>query len=147
MLTAASLALPPVRSVTVRDGRLVVNGAPFFPVGIYHAAHWHKGLREAGAQGFNLVQTHGSSAESFRQDIDDAFANERPGYDWRISETAPTLWAQWADLTAELRCLAPQLLAPPAVGAVQVEVTKMKPPVDFAIGGLVARVRRTRPVA
>lgn len=67
--------LPPVRSVETSAGRLVVNGQPFFPIAIYHAAHWHEGLPEAGAQGFNLVQTYGSSPESFRRDVDDAFSN------------------------------------------------------------------------
>jgi hypothetical protein len=47
--------------------------------------------------------------------------NERPGYNWRISETAPAFWAQWSDLTAELHTLAPYLLAP-AAGEVKAKV-------------------------
>lgn len=74
LLAAAALALPPVQSVASADGRLLVNGKPFFPVGIYHAAHWHQGLPEAGAAGFNLVQTYGTSPASYREDIDAAFA-------------------------------------------------------------------------
>jgi hypothetical protein len=50
--------------------------------------------------------------------------NERPGYDWRIPETAPALWAQYADLTAELRTLAPALLAPAVSEPVEVTVTQ-----------------------
>lgn len=68
-------ALPAVRSVECRNGRLVVNGKPFLPVGIYHAAHWHKGLKEAGEQGFNLVQTYGGKPEDFRTDIEEAYSN------------------------------------------------------------------------
>jgi len=65
-----------VRSVAIRDGRLLVNDRPFLPIGIYHAAHWHKGLREAGEKGFNVVQTYGGGKpEEFRKDIDDAYAN------------------------------------------------------------------------
>jgi len=70
-----SEALPAVKTVEARDGRLVVNGKPFLPIGIYHAGHWHKGLRECGNQGFNLVQAYGGSPEDCRKDIDEAFAN------------------------------------------------------------------------
>lgn len=74
-MTTHAFALPPVTSTECRDGRLLVNGQPFFPLAIYHAAHWHKGLAEAGAQGFNVVQTFGNDPAGFRRDVDDAFAN------------------------------------------------------------------------
>ena len=68
---------PPVESVEVRKEGLFVNGKPFFVVGIGWAAHWHFSLPEAGEKGFNMVETHGQSADpqSFRMDIDDAYAN------------------------------------------------------------------------
>ena len=53
--------------------------------------------------------------------------NERPGYDWRINETAPAFWAQWADLTAELKALEPFLLAPVAPGEVKAEILEGTP--------------------
>ena len=71
---AVAAPLPAVKSVAVRDGRLLVNDRPFFPVGIYHVGHWHKALPEAGARGFNVAQVYGSTPQSLRQDIDDAFA-------------------------------------------------------------------------
>ncbi len=68
---------PPVASVEIRPEGLLVNGKPFFPVGIDHAAHWHFSLPEAGEKGFNLATTHGLGADpqTFRMDIDDAYAN------------------------------------------------------------------------
>ena len=68
---------PPVDSVVIRTEGLYVNGEPFFPVGIDHAAHWHYSLPEAGDKGFNLVTTHGVGTDprSFRVDVDDAYAN------------------------------------------------------------------------
>ena len=298
--TVAS-ALPAVERAEVRGQQLLVNGKPFLPIAIYHVGHWHKALREAGAQGFNVFQAYGNSPADFRRDVDQAFAqgmyaavalnglcekpeaveqiilacrtapgllcwlledepnirlpepkdkpvqerpfrlgpetlkpiydllkrldpnhpvwlnlaygwekdhaayngvtdiqsddiypvpeaalpavaayadairggtagkpawivlqmapvrpqfgdkdraptmaevrcmtymsfahgmtgvgyysfNERPGYDWRINETAPAFWAQWSDLTAELKALAPYLLAPPAAGEVKAEI-------------------------
>ncbi|MFH2068023.1 MAG: beta-galactosidase [Candidatus Omnitrophota bacterium] len=75
LFVSRSNALPAVKTVETRDGRLIVNGKPFFPIGVYHAGHWHKGLRECGTQGFNLVQAYGGSPEDMRKDVDDAFAN------------------------------------------------------------------------
>ncbi len=72
---APAAPLPAVRTVEIRDGRMLVNGELFLPIAIYHAAHWHKGLREAGEKGFNLVQTYGNTPAEFRKDIEDAFAN------------------------------------------------------------------------
>jgi len=67
---------PPVESVEVRKEGLFVNGKPFFVVGIGWAAHWHFSLPEAGEKGFNMVETHGwKDPQSFRMDIDDAYAN------------------------------------------------------------------------
>jgi hypothetical protein len=66
---------PPVGSVESQDGRLLVNGRPFLPRLLYHAAHWHMGLREAGEKGFNMVQTYGISPETYRIDIDNAYEN------------------------------------------------------------------------
>ena len=68
---------PPVASVQIRPEGLLLNGKPFFPVGLDHAAHWHYSLPEACEKGFNLVTTHGLGADprSFRVDIDDAYAN------------------------------------------------------------------------
>ena len=68
---------PPIERVEIRDDRIFVNGKPFFPIGIDHAAHWHYSLPEAGAQGFNMVTTHGLKEipESYRYDIDEAYAN------------------------------------------------------------------------
>jgi hypothetical protein len=74
-LSVAAAATPAVESVELRDGRLMVNGRLFLPIGIYHAAHWHKALPEAAAKGFNLVQTYGRTPEAARQDIDEAFAH------------------------------------------------------------------------
>jgi len=48
--------------------------------------------------------------------------NERPGYDWRVSESAPAYWSQWSDLTAELSTLSSWLLAPVAPGEVNAEI-------------------------
>jgi hypothetical protein len=48
--------------------------------------------------------------------------NERPGGTWRANESAPARWLQWGDLMAELRGLAPLLLAPEPPGSVAVEV-------------------------
>ena len=36
--------------------------------------------------------------------------------DWWANQSEPAYWAQWADLTAELRLLAPCLLAPEVPG-------------------------------
>ena len=66
---------PPVRSVEAENGRVLVNGRPFLPRVLYHAAHWHMGLREAGEKGFNVVQTYGISPETYRIDIDNAYEN------------------------------------------------------------------------
>ena len=68
---------PPVESVEIRQGHLIVNGEPFFPVGIGWVAHGHFSLPEAGEKGFNLATTHGDRTEpwTFRADIDDAYAN------------------------------------------------------------------------
>ena len=79
LLTAPPLlaAPPPIERVEIRAEGLFVNGKPFFPVGVDHAAHWHYSLPEAGEKGFNLVMTHGleNIPESFRYDIDEAYAN------------------------------------------------------------------------
>lgn len=76
-LAVPGASLPPGERVEIRAEGLFLNGAPFFPVGIDHAAHWHLSLPEAGEKGFNLVTTHGLGADpqSFRADIDDAYAN------------------------------------------------------------------------
>ncbi len=68
---------PPIERVEIRDEGLYVNGAPFFPVGVAWAAHWHFSLPEAGEKGFNMVDTfgHRDVPESFRADVDDAYAN------------------------------------------------------------------------
>jgi len=68
---------PPIERVEIRGKSLWVNGEPFFLVGIGHAAHWNFALPEVGAKGFNAVVTHGrmEDPESYRLDIDDAFAN------------------------------------------------------------------------
>ena len=42
--------------------------------------------------------------------------------EWWVDELAPAYWAQWADLTAELRCLAPYLLAPEVPGELEAEI-------------------------
>ena len=68
---------PPVERVEIREEGLYVNDEPFFPVGVAWAAHWHFSLPEAGEKGFNMVDTHGiaTDPESFRADVDDAYAN------------------------------------------------------------------------
>ena len=68
---------PPIKRVEIRDAQIFVNGKPFFPIGIDHAAHWHYSLPEAGEKGFNTTTTHGLRGipESFRYDIDEAYAN------------------------------------------------------------------------
>ena len=75
LATTAAFALPAVELAEVKGNQLLVNGKPFLPIMIYHAAHWHKALPEAGAKGFNMVQAYGNSAPEFRQDVDNAFAN------------------------------------------------------------------------
>jgi hypothetical protein len=76
-LTIQAAAPPPIKRVEIRDAGLYVNGEPFFPIGVDHAAHWHYSLPEAGAQGFNVVTTHGLKEipHSYRYDIDEAYAN------------------------------------------------------------------------
>ena len=68
---------PPVERVEVRHGKVYVNGEPFFLVGTSHVAHNHYSLPEAAEMGFNAVVTHGlrENPQSFRMDIDDAYAN------------------------------------------------------------------------
>ena len=68
---------PPVERVEIRGKVLYVNGKPFFPVSIGFVAHGHYSLPEAGEKGFNLAETHGNQTDpqSFRMDIDDAYAN------------------------------------------------------------------------
>ena len=41
--------------------------------------------------------------------------------DWWVTDK-PAYWAQWSDLTAELRCLAPYLVTPPVTGEMQAEI-------------------------
>jgi hypothetical protein len=67
----------PVERAEVRDGNVFVNGEPFFLVGTSHVGHGHYSLPEASEMGFNAVVTHGlrEHPESFRNDIDDAYAN------------------------------------------------------------------------
>ena len=68
---------PPVERVEIRDEGLYVNGEPFFPVGVAWAAHGHFSLPDVGEKGFNMVDTHGDGSvpETFRIDVDDAYAN------------------------------------------------------------------------
>jgi len=68
---------PPVKRVEVRKGNVFVNGEPFFLVGTSHVGHAHFSLPEASEMGFNAVVTHGlgGNPQSFRIDIDDAYAN------------------------------------------------------------------------
>ena len=68
---------PPVERVETRKGRLFLNGEPFFLVGASHVADVHYSLPEAAEMGFNAVVTHGlrENPQSFRMDIDDAYAN------------------------------------------------------------------------
>ena len=68
-------AIPPVKTVETKDGRLLLNGQLFLPIAIYHAAHDHKGLPEAGEKGFNTVQVHGRTPAALKKDLDNAFAN------------------------------------------------------------------------
>ena len=77
VLSAWGKPPPPVERVEIRGEGLYVNGAPFFPVGVAWAAHWHFSLPEAGEKGFNMVNTHGNRDDpaSFRADVDDAYAN------------------------------------------------------------------------
>ena len=44
------------------------------------------------------------------------FKGKEDGPDWWVNQSEPAYWAQWADLTAELRLLAPCLLAPEVPG-------------------------------
>ena len=57
-----------------------------------------------------------------------AFHFQNKGGDWWINQSEPAFWAQWADLTAELRLLTPYLLAPEAPGLVSeiIEGSKSK---------------------
>jgi hypothetical protein len=69
-LATPATARPSIEQVTVQDGRLMVNGEPFLAIGLYHAAHWHRGHAEAGKQGFNLLQCYGSTPEELWADLD-----------------------------------------------------------------------------
>lgn len=66
---------PPITSVRIKDGHLLVNDRPFFPLGVSMAAHWHLGLKDVGEKGFNMVNTAGSNPDTYRIDIDNAYAN------------------------------------------------------------------------
>ena len=43
--------------------------------------------------------------------------------EWWVTDK-PAYWAQWADLTAELRTLTPYLVAPRVAGAIQVDIVE-----------------------
>ena len=53
------------------------------------------------------------------------FRGADDGPDWWVNQSEPAFWAQWTDLTAELRMLAPYLVAPeiPGVTAEIIEGT------------------------
>ena len=74
-VSSVGWGLPPVKSVETKDGRFLVNGQPFLPIGIYHAGHYHKGLKDVGKKGFNTVQVYGNSPGALREDLDNAYAN------------------------------------------------------------------------
>ena len=65
-----SWALDPIESVRATPQGIYVNGEPFFPVGVGHAAHWHHRWKKAAETGFNCVTTCGKTPEDFRRDID-----------------------------------------------------------------------------
>ncbi|MBN1556052.1 MAG: beta-galactosidase [Phycisphaerae bacterium] len=80
---AASLGfadLPAVKNVEAKDGRVLVNGKPFLPIGVYHAAHHHKAVPEVAAKGFNTVQVFGGTPEALKEDLDNAYANGMYGF-------------------------------------------------------------------
>jgi hypothetical protein len=56
-----------------------------------------------------------------------AFHYREKGRDWWINQSTPAYWSQWADLTAELRLLAPYLLAPEVPGLVSEIIEGSKP--------------------
>ena len=65
-----------------------------------------------------------------------------PGWDWWINQSEPAYWAQWADLTAELRLLTPYLLAPKIPG-LEVEIIEgPKAPREFGYTALHLSLRR-----
>ncbi len=65
-------------------------------------------------------------------------------WEWWVDETAPAYWAQWADLTTELRCLAPYLLAPEVPGELEAEIIEgSKEPANFGYTALHLSLRQT----
>ncbi len=50
------------------------------------------------------------------------FHNGGEDWEWWVDESEPAYWAQYADLTAELRCLAPYLLAPEVPDELEAEI-------------------------
>jgi len=75
VLVSEAFAVPPAKEVETINGWLLVNGQPFLPIGLYHAAHYHKGLKEASEKGFNAVQVYGSTPKALKEDLDNAYAN------------------------------------------------------------------------
>ena len=50
--------------------------------------------------------------------------------EWWVNESSPGYWAQWADLTAELRTLAPYLVTPEVSEPLEVEIIEGPGDVD-----------------
>ena len=67
------------------------------------------------------------------------------GWHWRVNETSPAYWAQYADLTAELQRLAPFLLAAKAPEEVKTEIVEGDTrALNFGYTALHLSLRRTR---
>ena len=64
-------------------------------------------------------------------------------WEWWINQSEPAYWAQWADLTAELRLLAPYLLAPEVPGLVSEIIEGSKEPSNFGYTALHLSLRQT----
>lgn len=65
------------------------------------------------------------------------------GGDWWVNQSEPAYWAQWADLTGELRLLTPYLVSPQVPGVAAEILEGNKEPAEFGYRALHLSLRKT----